>query len=112
MLKRQFMQGKENIKGKVIILTSRQVSSDRSNMFTCAVFFGKPVNVNQLDISASATARSDVYFQVNNAWSYVDGIMNTTSVTIQNHQNVTGVKINSSSFRGTYTVTLTDCEYA
>ena len=112
MLKRQFMQGKENIKGKVITLTSKQVSSDRSNAFTCAVFFGKPVNIKQLDISASATARSEVYFQVNNAWSYVADLMNTTSVTIQNRQNVTGVKIESMSFRGTYTVTLTDCEYA
>lgn len=112
MLKRQFMQGKENIKGKVITLTSKQVSSDRANVYTCAVFFGKPVNINQLDISASATARSTVWFQVNNAWSYTGDLMNTTSVSIQNGQNVTGVKIGSSSFRGTYTVTLTDCEYA
>ena len=105
------MQGKENIKGKVITLTSKQVSSDRANVYTCAVFFGKQVNINQLDISASATARSTIYFQINNAWSYVGDLMNTTHTTIQSRQNVTGVKINSSSFRGTYTVTLTDCEY-
>ena len=106
------MQGKENIKGKVITLTSKQVSSDSSNAFTCAVFFGKPLNVNQLDISASSTARSTVWFQVNNAWTFAADITNVTSVAVQNRQNVTGVRIESLSFRGTYTVTLTNCEYA
>lgn len=111
MLKRQFMQGKENIKGKVITLNLTTLSSD-SPQRECYAFFGKPVNVNQLDISTSSAGNSTIYFQINNAWSYAGGLSNTTSVTIQNRQNVTGMRITSRTHSGTYTVTLTDCEYA